>query len=159
MLRILFSLTTALLFTPLFLTMTAMPLHAASSPEQAIQDLQSSDPAVQMQACRVLGAARLKTAVNPLVNLMESTTDQYVAASAAAALGAIGEKGVATTALLKATKNNDFITLQYAALLALVVIKDEHHQPDTLNAAKAAAESEDPFLSDLGKRVQPLLAE
>ncbi|MEQ9365703.1 MAG: HEAT repeat domain-containing protein [Leptospirales bacterium] len=158
MLRSHLSLTTALLILfSVALFAGATPVQAAPSVEQAIQDLQSSDPAVQMQACRVLGAARAKPAVTPLVELLDQTTDSRVAATAAAALGAIGEKGVATTALLRAANESESTAVKYAALLSLAAIADEHHQQNTLEAATAAADSSDPLLSDLAAKLRPLL--
>lgn len=71
------------------------PLFAQKTPDQYIQDLNSDDPAVQMEACRALGVAQEKKAVGSLTQLMESSPDKHVAASAAAALGAIGDKSAA----------------------------------------------------------------
>ncbi|MCR9144331.1 MAG: HEAT repeat domain-containing protein [bacterium] len=156
MLRSHLSLTTALLFS-VILIFAASPAHADAAVDLAMQDLESSDPAVQMNACRTLGAAKAKAAVTPLVDLLDSTTDTRVAATAAAALGAIGEKGVATTALLKAAKDSESTAVQYAALLSLFSIADEHHEKNTLDIANAAADSPDPILSDLAATLQPLL--
>ncbi len=158
MLRSHHSVTTALLSLVFFLASTPL-LGAEAAVQTSIQELESSDPAVQMQACRALGAAKSKEAVAPLVSLLDETTDYRVAATAAAALGAIGEKGVATTALLRAATENESNSVKYAAFLSLAAIGDEHHQQNVLDAATAAEDSGDPLLSDLVAKLRPLLAE
>ena len=159
MLRSHHSVTTALLSLVFFLASTPLLAAEAAAVQTSIQQLESSDPAVQMQACRALGAAKSKEAVSPLVSLLDETTDYRVAATAAAALGAIGEKGVATTALLRAATENESNSVKYAAFLSLAAIGDEHHQQNVLDAATAAEDSGDPLLSDLVAKLRPLLAE
>jgi HEAT repeat protein len=149
MLRIIFSVSIALF--------VAGPLLAEKSAEQYIADLSSTDPAVQMDACRALGTAGSEAAVSPLINLLANTTDEHVAASAAAALGAIGKKEMASAALAKAAGQTETPVVQYAALLGLANIKDDAQKAATLQAISAAAESDDEFLKDLAAHLKPIL--
>lgn len=154
MLRHLLVLTTALFLST--------PLFAASDADRALDNLNSSDPRVQIQACRTLGAAKAEAAVPRLIELLGETTDERVAASAAAAIGAIGSDsaGDSAGALLKAAGDDQPALVRYAALLGLLGIDSDAHRADArAAAASAAGDSSDPLLQDLAQRLQPLFAD
>ena len=146
MLRLVLSLTTALCL--------ATPLLAEKSADQYIQDLNSSDPAVQMQACRALGAAKATAATGALTDLLQNSTDEHVAATAAAALGAIGEKGAPALALATAAGEHESTVVRYAALVGLLQIGDDAQKAAARTAAEQASQSSDALLKDLAMRIQ-----
>lgn len=154
MLRHLPVLTTALLLSA--------PLFAASDADRALDNLNSSDPTVQVQACRTLGAAKAEAAVPRLIELLGETSDERVAASAAAALGAIGsnDDGASAAALLKAAGAKQPALVRYAALLGLLGMDGDGHRANARTAAaNAAGDDSDPLLQDLAQKLQPLFSE
>lgn len=134
------------------------PLFAASSDDLAIQQLSSSDPAVQIQACRTLGASKSTAAVNPLIKLLDSQ-NTHVQASAAAALGAIGEKGDATRAVLRTAQTTDNAVVRYAALAALMALAEDGNKQDIQTVMAGQTASEDELLADLAQKLSAKLQE
>jgi HEAT repeat protein len=132
-----------------------VPLYAEKSVDEYIADLQSSDAAVQIQACRSLGAAKAEGATGALAQLLLNSSDDRVAAHAAAALGAIGKKGEASAALVQAAGSSNRPAVQYASLLALANIDDDDREEDLERLLDAVSQSDaDALNRDLAEKLK-----
>lgn len=122
-----------------------------------IADLGSPDPALQIEACKKLGARRVENAVPKIGALLSASGDADVQTAAAASLGEIAEPR-ATGVLLKRLQAAAAPQVQYAVLAALgnmQMVFGNARNKDAVVAAvtKAKAESKDPMLQDLADRV------
>ena len=137
----------------------AGPLYAADrAPEEYLQDLNSDDPLVQMEACRMLGRGEVSAAVGPLINLMQSSGDERVQAHAAAALGAIGEAGPSTEAILRLLDSSDSASVQYAGIAALANLDDSDRKSQILAAIeKVEQDTSGRLVQDLAMRLKPIV--
>lgn len=122
-----------------------------------IADLGSPDPALQIDACKHLGARRVESAVPKIGALLSGSGDPEVQAAAAASLGEIAEPR-ATGALIKKLGSSTVPQVQYAVLAALgnlqMVYGNARNKDAVLQAVnRAKAESKDPMLQDLADRV------
>lgn len=122
-----------------------------------IADLGSPDPALQVEACKQLGARRAEHAVAKIGTLLSGAGDPDVQAAAAASLGEIAEPR-ATGPLLKKLQSASAPQVQYAVLAALgnlqMVYGNARNKDAVLQAVnRAKAESKDPMLQDLADRV------
>lgn len=121
-----------------------------------IADLGSPDPAVQVEACKKLGARRAEHAVPKIGALLTGSGDPEVQAAAAASLGEIAEPR-STGVLLKKFESNPAAQVQYAIMAALGNLQMVHgnasNKAAVVQAATRAKESKDPILQDLADRV------
>ncbi len=145
------------LFVALPLLITA-PLFAEKSADEYIADLSSADPIVQIEACRKLGDTGEKKAVSGLIQLLQAAGDERVAAHAAAALGAIGQKGESAQALLRSAESPQ-PAVRYASVLALAAIGDDEQKEAAAALAGRLAESDqDELVRDIAARLQPIIS-
>lgn len=148
-----------LFLSTLFCVFCTLPLMAAEEEGGPIQALGGQDPVAQIEACRQLGEDQNKDAIAPLIQLMENTGDNIVASAAAAALGAIGEKGDTTAAILRVAGKSNSAGLQYASVAALANLGDEEKEEDVLNLLTRIEEnSGDDLLKDLASKVKTMLS-
>jgi HEAT repeat protein len=121
-----------------------------------IADLGSPDPALQLDACKKLGARRAKNAVPKIGALLSNSGDPEVQAAAAASLGEIAEPG-STGVLLQKFESTQVAPVQYAIMAALgnlqLVNGNASNKAAVVQAANRAKESKDPILQDLASRV------
>lgn len=141
------------------LYLLAAPLFAADKSESdLIADLDSNNPLVQMSACKKLGEEKEKAAIGKLIELMENSADKRVAASAAAALGTIAEKGKSTEALYNTARGSKSTSVQYTSLLALANIDDSDYKEKTLELLGSIESSTgDDLLKDLAGNLKQRL--
>ncbi len=119
------------------------------STEQYLKDLSSSDPAAQMEAVVVLGEKKEEKAVPGLIQLLGASPE--VAVQANASLAQIGKKDAAP-AVLKAARESTDTNVQYAALLAGIVLRT--NDAELVSAATAVEQStQDPYLKDLASKI------
>lgn len=133
-------------------------LSAEKSTKDYIKDLQSSDPKTVIAAAHYLGKEEEKEAIDPLIAVAKNNSNTQVRVAAIAALGQMDEKGKPTTELkniIVSDKNN---TVVYAALLAILNLKDFDNK-----AAKEAIDycdknkSDDPFIKDAVQKIKKLM--
>ena len=129
----------------------ASPLYAADrAPQDYLQDLNSDD--------RMLGRGEVSAAVGPLINLMQGSGDERVQAHAAAALGAIGEAGPSTDAILRLLDSSDSASVQYAGIAALANLDDSDRKSQILAAIENVEQNTtDRLVQDLATRLKPIV--
>jgi len=137
---------------------TAAPAGEKTS-DQYIADLNSGDMALQIDACRKLGARKEEKAVPALVQLLDSNPSPEVAWNAAAALGTIGQTGPATAALQRSATNSSSPTVKYASLAGLANIRDKERKTESVQVAGQIRDNtSDDLLKDLATRVADILS-
>lgn len=134
------------------LMMTGALSAAGKSTDAYLSDLKSGSEDAKVEACQALGKAKAKAAVPDLIAALDSDSTQ-VQAAAAAALGAIGEKGEATVAVLKTAQETDNSVVRYSALAALLQLVEDDKKEDIQQIMNAQTESEDDLLSDLAVKL------
>lgn len=125
---------------------------ADKSPEQYISDLKGGSEEAQVEACKGLGRAKAKQAVPDLITALGSKST-LIQSSAAAALGAIGEKGDSTTAVLKLATDTKDPVVRYSALASLMSLVEDEKKAEIKDAMNAQAENPDDLLSDLATKL------
>lgn len=119
------------------------------STEQYLQDLSSSDPAAQMEAVVVLGEKKEEKAVPGLIKLLNGNPE--IAVQANASLAQIGKKDAAP-AVLKAALESTDTNVQYAALLAGLVLRSNDAEIVS-TASTIESSTQDPYLKDLASKI------
>jgi HEAT repeat protein len=137
-------------------SMAAAPLFAAKTTDEYVAALKSGTETEQVDAAKALGMAKAKAAVPDLIAALgaEST---MVQAAAAAALGAIAEKGESTAAVLKLAQETDNGVVRYAALAALLELVEDDKKADIQELMAAQEDSDDDLLSDLAVKLNEKL--
>ena len=120
-----------------------------------LADLQSTDPYTQVTGCRKVAEAKNGQAINPLIQLLETSSNREVQWNAALALGMIGQAGPATDALLKSAKGSGYKSVRYASLLGLANLQDPNKKSEFMDVVKWTQEnSNDDLAKDLVEKIR-----
>lgn len=112
-----------------------------------------------VNACRYFGQQKQdKKAINPLINLLTQTKSNRVAVESSLALGYIGQRGPAVSAIkqkIMSTKNTDVV---YAGLLAIlnITLQTKTYDPDAKAALDYADKNyrDDEFIADMIDKIK-----
>lgn len=137
----------------LSLCLVTLPLFAQT--EDKIRDLESADDAKVVEAAQWLGKEKEKKAIDPLINVAKSKRSSWVRLHAISALGLIKEKGKTTSELRSLIEEENQKPLVYAALVAILNIKDVDN-PDFKKALELVDErhQDDPDIKDITARIR-----
>ncbi|MCB1172600.1 MAG: HEAT repeat domain-containing protein [Leptospiraceae bacterium] len=140
------------------LFLAAAPLWSAES-DDVMAQLDSADPAVQVRAIRSIGASKTSAASSKLLDLMENSSNTEVQASAAAALGAIGESENVLEALIRVAGKAESSRVRYASMLALANLRSDENaeQVDAVIGANTG-DGMDALVRDLAQKLQTRFA-
>lgn len=139
--------------------MLSTSVYAEKTKEEHLNALGAGTDADKILACKFLGNAKKdKTAVGEIINTLNATDNNRVAIACAVALGYIGEKGEATSALRKKIESTNNKDLVYSALLAIYNISAKNKTVE--DDAKAAYEyakanhADDRFIADAVAKIE-----
>ncbi len=130
----------------------------AANVDEKIKDLQSEDDAKVIAAAQWLGKEGEKKAVDPLIKLAKSERSPVVRIHAISALGLIQEKGKTTTELKGIISQEVDKSVVYAALVALMNVKD-FENADFKTALETAEQKhqDDIYIKDIIQRIRKAL--
>jgi len=121
-------------------------LFAAKSAKEYVADLSSDDKKTVIEAAKWLGSNKEKSAVAPLLNLLQTSSDSEIKVESACALGLIGEKSVvrSLSAIILTENNSD---VRYTIVLAIARLGIDSKESYN-NLLQAKEKETDPFIKD-----------
>lgn len=139
----------------------AAPAWAAEGGEtnSCIDDLRSDNPEVQISGAECLGENKDKEGINPLLDVLRTTSDTEVAVSCAKALAAINDSPATVGGLLAALDSVENATTKYGIVAALAVLTTDENKADVQAALdRVEVQTDDELLKDLAVRVRTLIS-
>lgn len=150
---------TAFLLT---LFISTLPAFAAESGESGscIENLQSENPQVQIEAAECLGENGGEEAVEPLLEVLKDTENNEVAIASAKALANIKDVPATVTGLISALDSVKDPTAKYGIVAALAALANDDNVADIQAALdRVELQSNDELLKDLAVRVRTLISD
>ena len=121
-------------------------LFAAKSAKEYVADLSSDDKKTVVEAAKWSGSNKEKSAVAPLLNLLQTSSDSEIKVESACAIGLIGEKtAVRSLSVIILNENNSDV--RYAIVLSIARIGIDSSESYS-NLLKAKEKETDPFIKD-----------
>lgn len=131
-------------------------LFAAKSAKEYVADLSSDDKKTVVEAVKWSGTNKEKSAVAPLLNLLQTSADSEIKVESACALGLIGEKtAVRSLSVIILNENNSDV--RYAIVLSIARIGIESSETYS-NLLKAKDKETDPFIKDFIVKMEEKLS-